>query len=238
MQKHCAERAASASRSPSVKRRLGGCLAMLALLGPFSAQATLTNFTGYYDTANPPPYGNWTKSLTGDASAAHNINNSSPLSLIITGPSSTLGGTLSLLTFTIPADIGGLPNGLFSFDWSYSSTDSMASEDISGYILGGSSHELARNLDLIEFDPGTGNVTLKPFVQGSVNNLPVTAGETIGFYLQTHTTNSDAGVLTITNFDVSAQGTTPPTQTPEPATLPLFGVGALGAFIGRRRSNA
>ena len=96
-----------------------------------------------------------------------------------------------------------------SFVWSYSSTDS-GFYDGFGYLLNGSFFELARNSN-----QGVGST-----------QFSVVEGDTFGFRVFATDNCCGPGVVTISSFDAPV---------PEPTSMAIFGVGALGMAYGARR---
>jgi hypothetical protein len=118
------------------------------------------------------------------------------------------GSTLNALTeYTIAADA----SGTVSFDWDYSSVDSL-NWDYAGFSVNGVFTTLAFNST-----PGTGSFA-----------TAVNAGDVIGFWVFSQDSTFGAGVLEITNFSG-------PVAVPEPGSLGLLALGTVGGVLGLRR---
>ncbi len=105
-------------------------------------------------------------------------------------------------------------------------------------LMGGSAFDLVINLDdPFLYDPGAGNLLLDVFLTGaSGNGAPFKAGIStdVGRLFNaggtgSPTATSDFGLLT--QFDVTQS------QTPEPVTLTLVGIGLAGGVMVRKRSK-
>ena len=179
--------------SISVQQALAYAVAGAAALGaPAIAQA---DFSGPYDHAN------WTFTQAGNSSFTANLT-----SLTLTG--SNNGSTLNALTeYTIAADA----SGTVSFDWDYSSVDSL-NWDYGGFSVNGVFTTLAFNSTA-----GSGNFS-----------TAVNAGDIIGFWVFSQDSTFGAGVLEITNFSG-------PVAVPEPGSLGLLALGTVGGALGLRR---
>jgi hypothetical protein len=159
---------------------------------PAIAQA---DFSGPYDHAN------WTFTQAGNSSFSANLT-----TLVLTG--SNNGSTLNAQTeYTIAADA----SGTVSFDWDYSSIDSL-NWDYGGFSVNGVFTTLAFNSTA-----GTGNFS-----------TAVNAGDIIGFWVFSQDSTFGAGVLEITNFSG-------PVAVPEPGSLGLLALGTVGGALGLRR---
>jgi hypothetical protein len=179
--------------SISGKQALAYAVAGAAALGaPAIAQA---DFSGPYDHAN------WTFTQAGNSSFSANLT-----TLVLTG--SNNGSTLNAQTeYTIAADA----SGTVSFDWDYSSIDSL-NWDYGGFSVNGVFTTLAFNSTA-----GTGNFS-----------TAVNAGDIIGFWVFSQDSTFGAGVLEITNFSG-------PVAVPEPGSLGLLALGTVGGALGLRR---
>jgi hypothetical protein len=179
--------------SISGKQALAYAVAGAAALGaPAIAQA---DFSGPYDHAN------WTFTQAGNSSFTANLT-----TLVLTG--SNNGSTLNAQTeYTIAADA----SGTVSFDWDYSSIDSL-NWDYGGFSVNGVFTTLAFNSTA-----GTGNFS-----------TAVNAGDIIGFWVFTQDSLNGGGNLTITNFSG-------PVAVPEPGSLGLLALGTVGGALGLRR---
>ena len=179
--------------SISGKQALAYAVAGAAALGaPAIAQA---DFSGPYDHAN------WTFTQAGNSSFTANLT-----TLVLNGSSN--GTTLNALTeYTIAADA----SGTVSFDWDYSSSDSL-NWDYGGFSVNGVFTTLAFNSTA-----GTGNFS-----------TAVNAGDVIGFWVFSQDSTFGAGVLEITNFSG-------PVAVPEPGSLGLLALGTVGGVLGLRR---
>jgi hypothetical protein len=179
--------------SISGKQALAYAVAGAAALGaPAIAQA---DFSGPYDHAN------WTFTQAGNSSFSANLT-----TLVLTG--SNNGSTLNAQTeYTIAADA----SGTVSFDWDYSSVDSL-NWDYGGFSVNGVFTTLAFNSTA-----GTGNFS-----------TAVNAGDVIGFWVFSQDSTFGAGVLEITNFSG-------PVAVPEPGSLGLLALGTVGGALGLRR---
>ena len=179
--------------SISGKQALAYAVAGAAALGaPAIAQA---DFSGPYDHAN------WTFTQAGNSSFTANLT-----TLVLTG--SNNGSTLNAQTeYTIAADA----SGTVSFDWDYSSIDSL-NWDYGGFSVNGVFTTLAFNSTA-----GTGNFS-----------TAVNAGDIIGFWVSSQDSTLGAGVLEITNFSG-------PVAVPEPGSLGLLALGTVGGALGLRR---
>jgi hypothetical protein len=180
--------------SISGKQALACAVAGAAALGaPAIAQA---DFSGPYDHAN------WTFTQAGDSSFTANLT-----TLILNG--SDDGTTLLATTeYTIAADA----SGTVSFDWDYSSVDSL-NWDYGGFSVNGVFTTLASNSSLI--------------LSGNFSTA-VNAGDIIGFWVSSQDSTLGAGVLEITNFSG-------PVAVPEPGSLGLLALGTVGGALGLRR---
>jgi len=179
--------------SISGKQALAYAVAGAAALGaPAIAQA---DFSGPYDHAN------WTFTQAGNSSFSANLT-----TLVLTG--SNNGSTLNAQKeYTIASDA----SGTVSFDWDYSSVDSL-NWDYGGFSVNGVFTTLAFNSTA-----GTGNFS-----------TAVNAGDIIGFWVFSQDSTFGAGVLEITNFSG-------PVAVPEPGSLGLLALGTVGGALGLRR---
>lgn len=189
-------RRAAPAVSSRIEARLAGYAALpaLALLGAGAAQAA---FIGPYAV------GNWTTTSTAGGSVD---TSGAPASITVVGPD-TGSNSSQQIDFTIAA----VADGIWSFDWSYSSTDS-AGYDGAGWLLNGAFSLLAN---------ASGN-------SGSSGAINVLTGDVIGFRVYSTDDTFGPGVLTVANFDA-------PVPAPEPTALSLFALGAVGVAAARRR---
>lgn len=187
-------RQAAPAVNSRIEARLAGYAALLALalLGAGAAQAA---FIGPYAV------GNWTTNSTGGGSVD---TSGAPASITVVGPD-TGSDTFRQIDFTIAA----VADGIWSFDWSYSSTDS-PTFDGAGWLLNGAFSLLA-------------NVNGSSGSSGAIN---VQTGDVIGFRGYATDDAFGPGFLTVTNFDAPV---------PEPTALSLFALGAAGLAAAKRR---
>ncbi len=132
--------------------------------------------------------------------------------LVLTGSNDgngALGGTTDLV-------IAALGNGIFQFDWSFTTMDATGFEN-GGYLLGANFVQLS--------DCGQPDC---PNGESGVVSVPVVAGETIGFRVGTVDNTGGPGVLTITDFNA-------PVATPEPGTASLLCFAVAGVLLAHRR---
>src|SRR5262249_56941637 len=113
--------------------------------------------------------------------------------------------------FTITA----VATGVVSFNWGYTSDDS-AMYDSGGFLLNG------------VYTPLAFNDTQKTFFDGTFT-MPVSAGDTIGFRVDTLDNLAGPGNFGVTNFD----GPTGEVPVPEPSTLALLALGAAAVTLLR-----
>ena len=176
------------------------------LLG-FSMTAS-ADFSGYYAPSN------WLIGHSPDASTDFGSvrQTGAPGSITLVGSdSNSLEFPSSRLDFKIAAPAAGT----FSFNWVYTSTDSLgAFFDPAGYV-----HNAQFQLTA---DGGANSQS------GQVSVL-VAAGDTIGFHVTTLDNNGGSASLTISNFSAPV---------PEPASVAMMALGLLGlagAVAARRR---
>ena len=188
-------------------RLLGAVCACITFISTSVSAATINDFTGGYDVSN------WTQSLDGGS-----INTAgAPNSIVLTSAngSPTDGrGPATNTTFTIAA----LGDGLVSFDWDYSTTDSLGPTfDPFGYLLNGAFTQLTND--------GGANA------QSGSTAFAVLAGDVFGFDQQATDSCCGPGVTTISGFSA-------PSAIPVPAAVWLFGSGLLGLVGIARRKKA
>lgn len=140
--------------------RLASAFAVLALVG--AAQA---------DFSGPYAHDQWAFNANGGDGTA----NGTTASLVLTG---TNAGSRVITLYTIEAP----GDGVFSFNWSYTSLDAPRF-DTAGYILAGS----------------VVKVTQTSGQSGSVS-VAALQGDTIGFFVDSAAGMDGAGVLTVNNF--------------------------------------
>ena len=192
------------------RRRMGACVTFCCtlLLGgaPQTAHASFYAFSSTLLTA-PATYGNWTLTdaynyggLPG-ASGAGTAISPSPGTIVLTGinDGSFVPGWTGL---TIPA----LGNGLFQFDYSFSTVDDPHFQ-YAGFIVGGSRTQLADTSG-----------------QAGTASISVFSGEVIGFYAGGDDQGGRHGVLTITDFSA---------PTPEPGSFRLLLLAGVVLGAGR-----
>lgn len=133
----------------------------------------------------------------------------------------TISGASSTGAFAYTTLDSSYPNGVGSVDVCFKDAQT-------GSCAGGGSGGLAKG------DTGTGTLTLS-FAQ-PVNSLTLT-----DFFVRYQSItgvaggNSGTGTGTVTSTTTTSSGGTP---VPEPSMILLFGIGAAGIFIGRRRGYA
>jgi hypothetical protein len=150
---------------------------------------------------------NWT--LTSDpAGGSGSVNTAlAPASVTITGSDNF--GAIGYIQVDTDYTVVAAGTGLVSFDWSYSSTD-CCHFDSFGYLLNGSFTQLVQN-----DTQGSGSTQFN-----------VVQGDTFGFRVRSIDNCCGAGVATISSFDAPV---------PEPTSMAIFGIGALGMAYGARR---
>lgn len=165
-------------------------------------------FVGPYDVMN------WTFTNT-PGGVGGSINTSgAPSTIVITGGNSGTGGTTD---FTISA----AGDGLVSFNFGYTSGDS-GNFDQAGFLLNGAFTQLADNSNQVTPFNGSFSKTVKQ-------------GDSIGFRVVTLDGAFGAGFFSITNFE--GPNTTSSSVVPEPSSMALLALGAVGALLYRRRRN-
>jgi MYXO-CTERM domain-containing protein len=201
----------TSSRKPCGKQAgLVSVLAPLALAGSTLGLAAtparaLTLFAGPYAPAN------WTQSIEGDGS----INTSgAPGNITLDGPSDD-SNVAQNVDFTIAAP----GSGTVSFDWSYSTIDSVPRHDPFGYLLNGS-------FILLTSDNGSA-------VQSGTASFSVLTGDVFGFRQRTTDSLFGGASTTISNFNGPTSA--PPSSVPGP--LPLLGAGAAWGWSRRLRQR-
>jgi hypothetical protein len=135
---------------------------------------------------------------------------SDALSVVITGGNAGTG-----LPGSTDLTIAALGSGIFSFAYSYSSADPFSAFDWAGYLLGNSFVRLA------DSDGQSGTVT-----------VPVSAGQKIGWRVETFDNTLEPGILTVSAFAAPAGG-----AVPEPGSWMLVLAGGAGAASVRRWRN-
>jgi hypothetical protein len=153
--------------------------------------------------------GNWTLTNSGGSTDGHVDTSGAPASITLFGGNSQ-SGTPGDTDFTIAA----AASGTLSFHWSYFSTDT-GPYDAAYFLLNGVPTFLADN-----GSQGSGDfsITLAP------------GTNTIGFRVESLDNLLGDGELTISNFVAPV---------PEPSTLALLALGAIGvAIVMRRRAQS
>lgn len=184
-----------------------------------SASADFSGFSGYYAPTQ------WTIGHTADDFGSVDVTGA-PGSITLTGSNST------------PVDGDGNPNydlfgrvdftivaqgaGTFSFNWSYSTTDSLGPfYDPAGYIKG----SIATGQFQLTNDSDPSN-------QSGQMSFSVAAGDVIGFHVTTLDNYGGSASLTISNFSAPV---------PEPTSVAMMALGLLGVAgttAARRRRQA
>lgn len=185
-------RSVSVSLEKSLSRYALATAGLAAVAIPAAAKA---DFSGPY----APP--NWTFENTGTSNGFVNTSGA-PASITLTGGNS--GSGAGDTNFTIAA----VASGLLSFNWSYSSSDSL-SYDTGNFLLNGSPTFLANN------SGGSG-----------MFSIPLTSGDVFGFNVHSMDNAFGPGVLTVSNFNAPV---------PESSTLALFALGSVGVLVLLRR---
>jgi hypothetical protein len=186
--------------SRSMPRSIAKTIAPIALAGATLGLAAnpaqaLTQFAGDYAPAN------WTQSIQGDGS----INTGgAPASISLFGANDG-SNTNQNTDFTIAAPLAGT----VSFDWAYSTNDTVPGFDPFGYLLNGAFTQL------IDSDGGLNQ-------SGSVS-FSVLAGDLFGFRQNSDESGGGRASTTISNFNVSLAASGPSSV---PGPLPLLGAGA------------
>lgn len=175
-----------------------------------SAHAGITDFAGPYKPEN------WTftsNPALGDGSVD---TAAAPFSITITGSNS---GIATSFTGNVNTDftIAAAASGLVSFDWSYSSADSLA-YDRFGYLLNGSFTQLTQN----DGQP-TGFTGFTQF--------NVLQGDVFGFRVFSEDNIFGPGIATISNFAAPNNFT----AVPEPGSFALVGSALVGVGLRRFR---
>ena len=128
------------------------------------------------------------------------VSTGAPGSITLIG-SNSQSSAFSRVDFSIMAPAAGT----FSFNWAYSSTDSLgAAYDLAGYLKNGQ-FQLT--------DDGGSNT------QSGLVSLSVAAGDVIGFHVTTLDNYGGSASLTISNFSAPV---------PEPASVAMMALGLLG----------
>jgi hypothetical protein len=177
--------------------------AIFTLLASQSSAAIINDFVGVYAPAN------WNTLVEGNGSL---IPTATTLSMV--SPDDDLGLEQDV-EFTIAAQ----GNGLFSFDWNYTTTDADGPEYDPAFYFNGVEIQLTGDLGGIN-------------QSGSVS-VAVNQGDIIGWRLRATDSSLGAAVLVISNFSAPDDGA----AVPEPTSLALWGIGlGLAAWRTRRKS--
>lgn len=191
--------------------------AVALLLGPGTAQAI--GFEGHY------AFDNWTQDIP-PGSNAYFVNNTagSPPSVSLVTPNDTTGTT----TFTILAETTG--TWTFHYDLAIQ-PGTTGGEFTAGYVYYyGDVSNIAYNflVDQSSLHSGGGSPPIS-ILRNASGELP-----TIGFYI-TQSSPTDfplpLGAFTISILNVPSTATNP---APEPSSLALFAIGAMGLRMARR----
>lgn len=137
-----------------------------------------------------------------------------PAAITITG-SNNANITNSFANVNTDITVAAAASGPVSFDWSYSSTDTLSFDGF-GYLLNGSFTQLADN--------GSQSTGFSQF--------NVLSGDTFGFRVFATDNTGGPGIATISNF---AAPTISNFAAPVPGPLPLLGVGAAFGYSRRLR---
>jgi hypothetical protein len=170
------------------------------------ASAAIMGFAGPFDPSL------WT--LTNTDTNGSVVTTGAPGSILLIGGNDDSGlPGQTLYSITVPADVVSV-----SFDWVYTSYDSsgLPFYDPAGYALGLVLNQLSSDFDLTT-------------QAGSAGPVPVTAGDTFGFYVDTLDNVGGFATLGISNFQA---------EVPEPTTCVLVAVPLLLlGLAGRRRRS-
>jgi hypothetical protein len=186
----------------------------LALLEPVTALAYTDTFAGYYAP------GNWTTSSP-QATPGSWTHTSATVSaadyLTITGPAgSNLSGYYDIA-------IQAAFDGTWSFKWAYNPNGDILTRDTSYYFTTTDLSTLTTRTQL-----ATNNSTIKT----GTKSFSVTQGTWIGFSVFSSNGNLTPGILTISSFAAPLPDViTPPNGIPEPSSLSLLAISALGLTL-------
>jgi hypothetical protein len=176
--------------------------AIFTLLASQTSAAIINDFVGVYAPAN------WTTLVEGDGSL---IPTATTLSMV----SPNDGSGSQDVEFTIAAQ----GDGLFSFDWNYTTTDVDGPSFDPAFYFNGVEIQLTGDLGGIN-------------QSGSIS-VAVSQGDTIGWRLRATDSDFGAAVLVISNFSAPDDGA----AVPEPTSLALWGIGlGLAAWRTRRKT--
>lgn len=192
------------------------CVLMLIGLVACGAQAThaavITDFTGAFDV------GNWTTTKpTGSDGFVVTQNGPTPVIttvIVATGNNGLSYAGNTDFSITMPFA------GTVSFTWSFSTDDQDVSGDPFSVGSGSSFTQLSNN---------TGFAT-----QTGTKSVLLGAGELFTFRAYTSDGGYGRSQTTITNFSVSYADSG---AVPEPTSMAIFGLGALGMAYRQRRKN-
>lgn len=183
----------------SLSRYVVATASLVAVALPEVAEA---NFSGPYDVAN------WTFQNTGGSTNGSVNTSGAPNSILLTG-GDTGSGMAGTTDFTIVA----VASGTVSFDWTFSSFDSLAN-DFGNFLLNG-----VPTLLSLSYLPDSGSFSIN-----------VNQGDIFGFQCLTTTNMFGAAMLGVSNFN-GPTGSVPENG----STLGLLALGVAGVEILRRR---
>jgi hypothetical protein len=187
-------------------------MAVAVALGLLVALPASAAFSGIYDVAN------WSTTLTGfppggGIPAGVDTSGAPDFVILNGGDESCTFVTVDNCTvrFTVLAQ-----NVRFRFHWDYVTQDAFgASQDLFGYLI---------NSQLFQLTNDAGSP-----VQSGTTSVALNAGDTFGFYLDCLFCDSIAGGgpanVRVSDFEA-----------PEPDSVALFGIAAMGLLIARRRA--